>query len=106
MVEELKKLYGDLYFDDNVLISGTHTHSTPAGFFQYVLFEVTSLGFVKESLDALVEGVVESIKMAHEDMREGSLYVNSGELLDANINRSPTSYLNNPSSERARCDPL
>ena len=30
----------DLYSDDNLAISGTHTHSGPAGFLQYVLYQV------------------------------------------------------------------
>ena len=41
MVDKLKALYGDLYTNDNVAISGIHTHSGPAGFFQYLLFEVS-----------------------------------------------------------------
>ncbi len=41
VVNKLKALYGDMYTTDNVLISGIHTHSGPAGFFQYLLFEVT-----------------------------------------------------------------
>ena len=61
MVKKLQAQFGDLYNTDNVILSGTHTHSGPAGFFQYVLFEVTSLGFVKESLDAVVDGIVQSI---------------------------------------------
>lgn len=40
VVEKLRALYGDLYTNDNVLISGIHTHSGPAGYFQYLLFEV------------------------------------------------------------------
>ncbi len=35
-------------------------------------------------------------------MRPASLRLNRGELLGANINRSPTAYLNNPAQERAR----
>lgn len=42
VVDKLKSIYGDLYTNDNVLISGIHTHSGPAGYFQYVLFEVSS----------------------------------------------------------------
>ena len=56
MIEQLKTKYGDLYTNDNVCISGTHTHSGPAGYFQYLLYEVTSLGFVQETLDSLVDG--------------------------------------------------
>ena len=43
VVEKLQSIYGGLYTDENVLISGIHTHSGPAGYFQYVLFEVNHL---------------------------------------------------------------
>lgn len=62
----MKAIYGNLYTEDNVCISGTHTHSGPGGYWQYVLFEVTSLGFVEESLDVIVDGIVESIKIGIE----------------------------------------
>ena len=59
-----------------------------------------SLGYVGQTLEAIVNGIVESIKMAHENMQEGTLYVGKGDLFDANINRSPSAYLNNPEAER------
>lgn len=101
VLQKLQSLYGDLY-GDNVCISGIHTHSGPAGYFQYVLFQVTSLGFVKISLDALVNGIVESIVIAHNNLTPGNLLINQGQLYDANINRSPSAYLNNPAEERAK----
>ena len=58
VIDKLKDKYGSEYTDENVCLSGTHTHSGPAGFHQYVLFEVTSLGYVKQTLDALVDGIV------------------------------------------------
>ena len=61
-----------------------------------------SLGFVEQSLNATVDGIVESIKIAHENLQPGKLYLNSGELFDANINRSPTAYMLNPASEREK----
>lgn len=39
-------------------ISGIHTHSGPGGYLQYLLYDITSLGFVRESFDALVDGIV------------------------------------------------
>jgi neutral ceramidase len=54
VVEKLNEKFGSLYSDQNLCISGTHTHSGPAGFLQYVLYQVTSLGFVKETFDAWV----------------------------------------------------
>lgn len=50
--------YGQLYSAQNVAISGIHTHSGPAGYLQYLLYDITSLGFVQESFDALVDGIV------------------------------------------------
>ena len=59
VIKQLKALYNDLYTERNVGISGIHTHSGPAGFHQYVLYDITSWGFVKESFDSLVKGIVE-----------------------------------------------
>lgn len=60
-----------------------------------------SLGFVGQTLNAIVDGIVESVKIAHNNMRPGHLFINSGMLLDASINRSPSAYLNNPEEERS-----
>jgi neutral ceramidase len=85
---------------DNLSISGTHTHSGPGGFLQYILYLVTSLGFVKETFDAWVQGITASVVMAHKSMQPAKILINQGTLQDANINRSPTSYLRNPQAER------
>jgi Neutral/alkaline non-lysosomal ceramidase, N-terminal len=50
--------FGTLYGAQNVAISGIHTHSGPGGYLQYLLYDITSLGFVRESFDALVNGIV------------------------------------------------
>eukprot|EP00525_Craspedostauros_australis_P010424 CAMPEP_0198134330 /NCGR_PEP_ID=MMETSP1442-20131203/60014_1 /TAXON_ID= /ORGANISM="Craspedostauros australis, Strain CCMP3328" /LENGTH=743 /DNA_ID=CAMNT_0043795473 /DNA_START=72 /DNA_END=2303 /DNA_ORIENTATION=+ len=85
---------------DNLSISGTHTHSAPGGFLQYVLYQITTAGFSEEAMGAFVEGVAQSIVRAIGDMDQGSISVNQGKLFGANINRSPTSYPLNPQSER------
>ena len=59
-MKALKARYGNLYRDENVCISAIHTHSGPAGYFQYVLYEIMSEGFVKASLDAIVNGEVKT----------------------------------------------
>ena len=58
IIKRLRSKYGDLYNERNVAISGTHTHSGPGGFHQYLLYDVTSLGFVNETFVSLVEGIV------------------------------------------------
>ena len=62
-MKKLKDFHPELYSEDNVAISGIHTHSGPGGYWQYALFEVTSLGFVNQSLNVVVNGIVESIKI-------------------------------------------
>ncbi|XP_025953209.2 putative neutral ceramidase C [Dromaius novaehollandiae] len=102
VLKELKSKYGELYRQDNVILSGTHTHSGPAGYFQYTLFWLTSKGLVRPSLQAVVNGIVKSIDIAHEDMKKGRLFINRGTVENSQINRSPYSYLQNPASERSR----
>ncbi|KOB79228.1 putative ceramidase [Operophtera brumata] len=81
-----EKRYGDMYTDHNVIISGTHTHSTPGGFLMDFLFDLPILGFVKETYSAY------SIVIAHTKVTQARMEYGEAELLDANINRSPSSY--------------
>ncbi|KAL5580846.1 hypothetical protein UlMin_013288 [Ulmus minor] len=102
VLERLKARYGDLYTEKNVAISGIHTHAGPGGYLQYIVYIVTSLGFVRQSFDAVVDGIEKSIVQAHENLSPGSIFVNKGEILDAGVNRSPSGYLNNPAAERSK----
>ena len=87
---------------DNLSISGTHTHSANAGFLQYVLYQITSKGFAREEVfDTYVESIAQSIFQAYRNLQPANIALSKSELLqDANINRSPTSYLLNPEWER------
>ena len=42
---------------DNVILSGTHTHSGPAGYNQYLLLGITCLGYIDEAFQGLVTGI-------------------------------------------------
>ena len=70
--------YGDLYNENNVAISGIHTHAGPGGYLQYVVYIITSLGFVRQSFDVIVDGIEQSIVEAHNNLRPGKIYVNKG----------------------------
>eukprot|EP00521_Asterionellopsis_glacialis_P018528 CAMPEP_0195296218 /NCGR_PEP_ID=MMETSP0707-20130614/18994_1 /TAXON_ID=33640 /ORGANISM="Asterionellopsis glacialis, Strain CCMP134" /LENGTH=751 /DNA_ID=CAMNT_0040357659 /DNA_START=41 /DNA_END=2293 /DNA_ORIENTATION=- len=85
---------------ENLSISGTHTHSAPAGFLQYTTFQITSAGFSEETMEAFAEGIAQSVKRAYDNLLPGSIMTANGLLKDSNINRSPSSYLLNPKSER------
>lgn len=58
VLKALQVKYGDLYRQDNVVLSGTHTHCGPAGYFQYTLFMISSKGYIKASMEPLVNGIV------------------------------------------------
>ncbi|KAL6265618.1 hypothetical protein P5V15_002412 [Pogonomyrmex californicus] len=100
VLRKLKTRFGDMYTERNVMISGTHTHSAPGGFMLDVLFDLSTLGFVRQSFNAIVNGITESIQRAHDGVGPGNIRIVQGKVLDANINRSPQAYLNNPKSER------
>ncbi|KAK9767428.1 hypothetical protein K7432_002787 [Basidiobolus ranarum] len=102
VIETLRTLYGDLYNNDNVALTGTHTHSGPGGWHQYVLYQFTNLGFIEDATRPVVEGIVNSIKRAHDNMIPGFITTSAGDVENGNINRSPWAYEQNPQSERAR----
>ncbi|KAL0274590.1 UNVERIFIED_CONTAM: hypothetical protein PYX00_002688 [Menopon gallinae] len=102
VLSHLEEMFGTLYNKDNVIISGTHTHSAPGGFLAHLLFDLTILGFSHETYDALVSGIVQSIKNAHNNMQKGKIFLGTGRLRNASVNRSPTAYLENPEEERSR----
>ncbi|XP_036294350.1 neutral ceramidase isoform X3 [Pipistrellus kuhlii] len=102
VLNRLKSKYGSLYRRDNVILSGTHTHSGPAGYFQYTVFVIASEGFSNRTFDYMVTGIVKSIEIAHTNMKPGKIFMNKGIVDGTQINRSPTSYLQNPPAERAR----
>ena len=56
-LHEEYKLARNIYSAKNVLLSATHTHSGPAGYMQYALFQATSLGFINQTFNALVDGI-------------------------------------------------
>ncbi|XP_019714595.1 neutral ceramidase-like, partial [Hippocampus comes] len=102
VLKALQVKYGNQYRQDNVVLSGTHTHSGPAGYFQYTLFMISSKGYLKASIQPLVKGIVKSIDRAHDTVRPGRIYKNRGRVDASSVNRSPHSYRNNPQDERNR----
>ena len=102
VVERLRARYGTLYSDENVVLSATHTHSGPGGFSHYALYNLTILGYDAQNFEAIVDGIVQSIVRAHNNVTTGTMRINSGDLLNASINRSPEAYLFNPATERGQ----
>ncbi|CAE6417784.1 unnamed protein product [Rhizoctonia solani] len=102
VLERLEQLYPGLYTEANFALVGTHSHAGVGGFLNNLLPQLTSLGFVKQTYDAIVNGTVLAVQRAHDSLALGTLFLGNTTILDTNINRSPFAYEANPAEERAR----
>ncbi|KAI0740585.1 Neutral/alkaline nonlysosomal ceramidase [Earliella scabrosa] len=101
IVKALSSQFPDLYNNDNIALVSTHQHSGVGGYLENLLPQITALGYVKQSADAIVAGTVLAVQRAHNSLAPGKLSVGNTTVLDGNINRSPFAYLANPAAERA-----
>lgn len=102
VVERLQQQFGNRYSLDNVIISATHTHSGPGGYWQSRTATGLDGGLYPRHFELIAAGITASIIKAHEDLQPGDIYVNSGRVADAGANRSLVAYKENPAVERAR----
>lgn len=110
-----RRLLGELpglYSRHNVIIGPSHTHMGPAGISPYYLYQISSFGYVKQSTKALIDGMTEAVKMAHNNIRPATVTLGHGFVDNTTVpgcpmphcasrNRSPTAYMENPAEERA-----
>ncbi|XP_045447519.1 neutral ceramidase-like [Melitaea cinxia] len=102
VVQNLQERFGEMYSLRNVIITGTHTHSGPGGHLVDFLLDVSTLGFSRETYDAYVNGITNSIINAHTNLWPARLIFGKSRVENVQMNRSPFSYEHNPSEERAR----
>src|SRR5699024_12579450 len=100
VIKRLKADYGDLYNDDNVMLTATHIHGGNAGYSHQQLYQIASTddtlaGYSSQNFNAIVNGIVTSIKRAHATLTAGTLSLAQGELKGATVNRSEIAYNNN-----------
>lgn len=101
VVQKLHEKYGDLYNDKNVMLSATHTHAGPGGYAFHTLFNFTIRGFSKQNYDVTVDGIVNAITRAHNNLEPGHIYIKNDTLDNTTKNRSIEAYEKNPAEERA-----
>ncbi|KAJ7196939.1 Neutral/alkaline nonlysosomal ceramidase [Mycena pura] len=101
ILAELAAKYGTLYTAQNFALSSTHQHSGVGGYLENLLPQITSLGWVEQTFDAIVQGVVLAVDRAHASLKTGTLAIGNTTVVGGNRNRSPTAYLANPADERA-----
>ncbi|RPD72229.1 Neutral/alkaline nonlysosomal ceramidase [Lentinus tigrinus ALCF2SS1-7] len=102
IVAALSAQYPGLYNNANIALVSTHQHSGVGGYLEDLLPQITSLGYVKQTADAIIAGTVLAVQRAHNSLAPGSLSLGNTTVLDGNRNRSPSAYLANPADERAR----
>jgi neutral ceramidase len=92
VLQALASLGGDYarYGEGNVALTGTHSHSGPGAWNNYLLPQIPSKGFDKQSYQAIVDGVVLSIKRAHESLAPGRVGLGSSDKQKAK--KKPSTY--------------
>ena len=85
--------------DCELMISATHTHSGPGGYFDYAIYNMTISGFNLEIYDSIVKAIVDSIIDAYNALEkcEAHLYESSfNNSIKVAFNRSIEAYNQNP----------
>lgn len=100
VLAELARRFGDLYTEQNVLLTSTHSHATCGGSSHDYAYNLSILGFQQQVYDAEVNGIVEAIVAAHADLGPGSLALGRTELHDASVNRSRVAWELNPPADK------
>ncbi|CCK62771.1 neutral ceramidase [Mycobacterium canetti] len=100
VLRRLAALYGDSYSEQNTMITTTHTHAGPGGYCGHLVYNLSTSGFRPATFAAIVEGIVESVQHAHDDVAPAEVTLSHGELHGASINRSPSAFDRNPASDR------
>jgi neutral ceramidase len=117
----LKQYYGP----DNIMLSGTHTHEIGGGFGLTVLPDLSSSlpavlnnvyvylqtlvisnpDYDDDNFKAITGGIVQAMRRAHANLEahgSADIKLAIGQLLNANVNRDPPAYAQDPPSERAQ----
>ena len=96
VVKKLLSKYGGLYTDANVAISATHTHSGPGAYSHYALYNLSMLGYDEKHFNTVADGIYQSIVRAHNNVADGNILINTGDIEGGGANRSIIAYNNNP----------
>jgi neutral ceramidase len=68
--------------EQNLMLAANHTHSTPGGYSQYALYNITVGGYSAQVLDTIVTGMVQAIVQAHQQLQPVVLRQAEGRFAD------------------------
>ncbi len=87
VLAKLAARFGSLYTEKNVMLTAVHSHAACGGASQDYAYSLATLGFQPQVFDAEVDGVVEAIVAAHDNLAAGTVAYGRSELKDASVNR-------------------
>ena len=88
VINMLKEKFGGIYNEKNVIVSATHTHSGPGGYFKtYALNIFAGMTFHEGNFNKIANGIFNAIVMAHNRLAPGKVMVNSGTFSRAKFQR-------------------
>jgi len=104
IINKLNEEYPELgYQDENVMITGQHTHSAAGGYTQHLVYNMTTPGFQEDVYNQYRDGIVQAIVEADRALQSSEIYFHSAEFdKDAEVafNRSIEPYNQNPEIEK------
>lgn len=85
VIERLRRRFGSVYPDENVMLSATHTHVGNSGHSHDRLYQIAGndgagYGYDEHNYDAVVTGIVEAIARAHANLEPGHVSLKTGTL--------------------------
>ncbi|MFI5804808.1 neutral/alkaline non-lysosomal ceramidase N-terminal domain-containing protein [Streptomyces sp. NPDC051561] len=101
LVQEVVRRLPDGWTESNVMITATHTHCGPGGYFHHALYNSNTGGFRPKTYSAIVDGITQAARAALDDLAPAELSLAHGELHDTSANRSRRAFDRNPAHDRA-----
>jgi neutral ceramidase len=78
IVEELERRPALGLSDERIMLTGTHTHSSPGGFSHTVFYNASTPGFSKKVYRGLTRGIVAAVEQAAAGLRPGRVHHQAG----------------------------
>ena len=102
VIDELR-LQGIDIRDDEIILSATHTHSAPGGFSSYVVYSLSTSGFVPRIFDSYVLAAVQATTEAFSRLEPSAIRFAAGEFdlsKPVAFNRSIRAWNRNPDVQK------
>lgn len=101
LVRRVQAEFGHEFTEANIMLTASHTHSTPGGVTTDFSYNVTTLGFHRPTFNAQVDGAAQAVREAMADLAPGNVTVSQSQLTGVGVNRSAVATARNPENLNA-----